>query len=156
VTDRQLSSILRTTSNRIITEIIMEAKSLTTSDRLVAGKTAFEEITGLPASAFLDGLADLAPNFGRFVMEWEFADVYGSSSLDLKTRETIMIAACAALGATAAPILKLRIGSALRAGVSREEIIDICVQVGIAAGLPAALAAIQTAGSVFASVENPS
>ena len=89
-------------------------------------------------------------------MEWEFADVYGSSSLDLKTRETIMIAACAALGATAAPILKLRIGSALRAGVSREEIIDICVQVGIAAGLPAALAAIQTAGSVFASVENPS
>jgi 4-carboxymuconolactone decarboxylase len=116
VTDRQLSSILRTTSNRIITEIIMEAKSLTTSDRLVAGKTAFEEITGLPASA-LDGLADLAPNFGRFVMEWEFADVYGSSSLDLKTRETIMIAACAALGATAAPILKLRIGSALRAGV---------------------------------------
>jgi 4-carboxymuconolactone decarboxylase len=128
----------------------MATDSQTADARFNQGKAGFEEITGLPANAFLDGLADLAPAFGRFVMEWEFADVYGSSSLDLKTREIIMIAACAALGATAAPILKLRIGSALRAGVSRQEIIDACIQIGIPAGLPAALAAIQAAGDVFA------
>ncbi|MBK3404025.1 carboxymuconolactone decarboxylase family protein [Sphingomonadaceae bacterium G21617-S1] len=134
----------------------MVESSPTTEDRFSEGKVTFEKITGLPANAFLDGLENVAPAFGRFVMEWEFADVYGSSSLDLKTRETIMIAACAALGATAAPILKLRIGSALRAGVSRQEIIDICIQVGIPAGLPAALSAIQIAGEVFAAVKNPS
>ncbi|AIG03205.1 carboxymuconolactone decarboxylase family protein [Pseudomonas sp. NIBR-H-19] len=118
--------------------------------RFLAGQAAFEEITGLRSSEFLDGLKDLAPAIGRFVMEWEFADVYGQSSLDLRTRELIMVAGCVALGATAAPILKLRIGSALRAGVSRQEIIDTIIQIGIAAGVPAALAAIQSAGEVFA------
>lgn len=121
--------------------------------RYVAGQVAFEQITGLPATAFLDGLKDLAPAFGRFVMEWEFADVYGQTSLDLRTRELIMVAVCAALGATAAPILKLRLGSALRAGVSRQELIDTCIQVGLPAGLPAALAAIQMAGEVFAAAD---
>lgn len=133
----------------------MSGNTSTTEERFAQGKAAFESITGLPATALLDSLAELAPSFGRFVMEWEFADVYGSSSLDLKTREIIMIAVCAALGATAAPILKLRIASALRAGVSRDEIIDTCIQVGIPAGLPAALAAIQAAGDVFTTTGNP-
>src|SRR5260370_604971 len=122
---------------------ISTSTSTSTDQRFAAGQAAFEQITGLPAAAFLDGLKDLAPAFGRFVMEWEFADVYGRSSLNLRTREIIMVAVCAALGATAAPILKLRIGSALRAGVSRQELIDTCIQVGLPAGLPAALAAIQ-------------
>lgn len=118
--------------------------------RFLAGQAAFEQITGLPSGAFLDGLKDLAPAIGRFVMEWEFADVYGQSSLDLRTREIIMVSVCAALGATAAPILKLRIASALRAGVSRQEVIDTIIQIGIPAGVPAALAAIQLAGEAFA------
>ena len=122
-------------------------------ERFAAGQASFEHITGLPAAALLDGLKDLAPAFGRFVMEWEFADVYGQSSLDPRTREIVMVAACAALGATAAPILKLRIGSALRAGVSRQELIDICIQVGLPAGLPVALAAIRAAGEVFSTTD---
>jgi 4-carboxymuconolactone decarboxylase len=65
-----------------------------------------------------------------------------------------MVAVCAALGATAVPILKLRIGSALRADVSRQ-IVDICTQVGILAGVPAALAAIQARGEVLAGTEAP-
>jgi 4-carboxymuconolactone decarboxylase len=67
-----------------------------TDQRFAAGQTTFEQITGLPAAAFLDGLKDLAPAFGRFVMEWEFADVYGRSSLNLRTREIIMVAVNAA------------------------------------------------------------
>jgi 4-carboxymuconolactone decarboxylase len=102
---------------------------------------------------YLDALKDLAPAFGRFVMEWAFADVYGRSSLNLRTREIIMVAVCAALGATAAPILKLHIGSALRAGVSRRELIDTCIQAGLPAGLPAALAAIQVARQVFVAAD---
>jgi 4-carboxymuconolactone decarboxylase len=131
----------------------MSSVLTSTDDRFTQGKASFEDITGLPASAFLDGLKDLAPALGRFVMEWEFADVYGASSLDLRTREIIMVAVCGALGATAAPVLKLRIGSALRAGVSRQEIIDTCIQIGIPAGVPASLAAIQAAGEVFAATK---
>ncbi len=83
-------------------------------------------------------------------MERDFADVYRASSPDLKTREIIIVAVCAALGATGTPILKLRMNSALRVGVFRQEIIDACIQAGIPAALPAALAAIQAAEEVFA------
>ncbi|ACI50736.1 Carboxymuconolactone decarboxylase [Gluconacetobacter diazotrophicus PA1 5] len=119
-------------------------------ERFTEGKRAFEEITGVPASAFLDSLATTAPELGRFVMEWEFADVYGQTRLDARLREAVMIASCAARGATAAGVLRLRIGSALRAGLTRREIADICVQTGIIAGVPAALSALQIAGEVFA------
>ena len=131
----------------------MSINAPSNDQRFTAGKATFEKITGLPAAAFLDGLKGLAPAFGRYVMEWEFADVYGESSLDPRVREIVMVAACAALGATALPILKLRLGSALRAGVSRQELIDVCIQVGLPAGLPAALTAIQAAGEVFAEAD---
>jgi 4-carboxymuconolactone decarboxylase len=89
----------------------------------------------------------------RFLMEWEFANFDGDSSLDPCTRELVMLAACAALGATAAPVLKLRIESALRAGVPRQQVVDTCIQVGIPAGVPACLAAIEAAAEVFAATE---
>jgi 4-carboxymuconolactone decarboxylase len=74
----------------------------------------------------------------------------GRSSLDTRTQEIVAITTFATLGATAAPILKFRIATALRAGVTREEIIDIFIQISLGAGLPTALAAIKMAEATFA------
>ena len=120
-------------------------------DRFERGQATFEQMTGFPALGFIDSLRDVAPRFARYAKEWEFADTFGQSSLDVRTQEIVALATFATLGATAAPILKFRIATALRAGVSRQEIIDIFIQIGLGAGLPTALAAIKAAEDVFAS-----
>ncbi len=84
--------------------------------RYARGSAIFEEALGIPADAFAKSLADVAPRFTRYVMEWEFADMVGESSLDARTREIVAITSLATLGATGAAVLKLRIASALKAG----------------------------------------
>ena len=123
--------------------------------RFARGQATFEQMTGFAASGFIDSLRDIAPRFARYAMEWEFADTFGQSSLDLRTQEIVALATFATIGSTAAPILKFRIATALRAGVSRQEIIDIFIQIGLGAGLPTALAAIKAAEDLFASEASP-
>jgi len=128
----------------------MKDNQLPASNRYDRGAAAFEKITSIAASDFSASLDKVAPRFARYVMEWEFADMVGESSLDAKTSEIVAITAMATLGASAAPVLKLRINTALKAGVTREEIIDVFIQLSIAAGFPIALAAIQAAQEQFA------
>ncbi|OAJ54912.1 hypothetical protein A6V36_08745 [Paraburkholderia ginsengiterrae] len=120
--------------------------------RFERGCATFEHVFGLPAKTFLDALADVSPDFARHVMEWEFADVYSRPALSLRERELVVLAACAALGATGQGPLRLHVGAALRSGLTQEAIVETFIQVGFAAGMPAALLAMQTAKDVFASV----
>jgi 4-carboxymuconolactone decarboxylase len=92
--------------------------------------------------------ADAAP-FVRRAIEWEFADVADQSSLDVRTQEIVAITTLATLGQTAAPVLAMRIQSALRAGLSRREIVDVFSQMALGTGLPVALAATKVATEVF-------
>jgi 4-carboxymuconolactone decarboxylase len=113
----------------------------------------FERSIGGSAQAFIDGIAAVAPDFGPLILEWEFADVYSRDTIDLKTREIVILAACAALGATGADAVKLHVKAALRARVTREQIAEILMQVGFAAGLPAALCAIGAVKAAFAEMD---
>ncbi|KVN53109.1 carboxymuconolactone decarboxylase family protein [Burkholderia anthina] len=127
----------------------MNDLSHTKDTRYQRGTQLFEEVTGLSATEFTSSLDNIAPRFARYVMEWEFADMIGESSLDAKTREIVAITSLAMQGATSAPILKLRIGTALAAGVTRQEIIDTFIQLAVACGFPTALAAIHVAQACF-------
>lgn len=117
--------------------------------RLQAGKANFESLTGATADNFIASLADIAPDFARRAMEWEFGDAMAETSLDRKTQELVAVAIFATLGATAAPILQFRIGTAIKAGNTRQEIVDVLGQVALGAGLPASLAAIRVAEEAF-------
>jgi hypothetical protein len=55
----------------------------------------------------------------------------------------------ATLGQTKAPVLALRIQSALRAGLSRREIVDVVGQMALGTRLPVAQAATKVAADVF-------
>jgi 4-carboxymuconolactone decarboxylase len=117
--------------------------------RLALGSKTFESVMGVPAQSFVDSFAASEPDFGRLILGWEFGDAYNRPGLDLKTRELVVIAACAALGATGIPAVRMHIPAALRAGATRQEITEVLIQVGFAAGLPAALGAMNAAGEVF-------
>jgi 4-carboxymuconolactone decarboxylase len=64
-----------------------------------------------------------------------------------------VVAALTALG-NAAPQLKVHIHGALNVGCSREEVIEITMQMAVYAGFPAALNGLFAAKEVFAGIDN--
>jgi len=69
--------------------------------------------------------------------------------LSLKEREIATVAALAALG-NAQPQLKVHIHGALNVGCTRQDIVEIMIQMAVYAGFPAALNGIFAAKEVFA------
>ena len=82
-------------------------------------------------------------------MEFPFGDICSRPGLDLRAREIATVAALAAMG-NAQPQLKVHIGAALNVGVSREEIVEILMQIAVYAGFPVALNGLFAAKEVFA------
>jgi 4-carboxymuconolactone decarboxylase len=103
----------------------------------VAGKLADEKVTHFVES----GVAEVAPEFARMVIEFAFGDVYARDVLVLRCRELIAIAALAATG-TAGPQLRMHVESAESAGLTKAEIIEVLIQVSLYAGFPASLNAL--------------
>jgi len=81
-------------------------------------------------------------------VEFAFGDIYSRLGLDLKSRQIATMAALTALGAL--PQLKVHIHFALESGCSREEIVEIIMQMAVYAGFPAALNGFAAAKEVFA------
>lgn len=96
----------------------------------------------------LQGLAAASPDLVRCLVEFPFGNVYSRPGLDLKTREMLTVAALTVLGYPQAE-LKDHIRGALNVGCTRDEILEIILQMAVYAGFPAALEAIKTAASVF-------
>jgi 4-carboxymuconolactone decarboxylase len=114
---------------------------------------ALSEIDGHAGENVVNQLADIAPDFARYVIEFSFGDIYSRPGLDLRSREIATIAALAALG-NAAPQLKVHIEACLNVGVSREEIVEVLIQMAVYAGFPAAVNGLFAAKEVFAARGN--
>lgn len=98
----------------------------------------------------MSSLADIAPDFARYLIEFPFGDIYSRPGLDLRSREVATIAALTALG-NAAPQLKVHIQAGLNVGLTRNEIVEIMMQMAVYAGFPAALNGLFAAKEVFTS-----
>jgi 4-carboxymuconolactone decarboxylase len=117
--------------------------------RLERGKRALAEIDGEAGNNVITALADIAPDFATYLFEFPFGDIYSRTGLGLREREIATIAALAAMG-NAAPQLKIHIEAGLNVGLSREEIVEILMQMAVYAGFPAALNGLFAAKEVFA------
>ena len=78
------------------------------TNRLERGRRALAEIDGEAGNKVIAALADIAPDFADYVLEFPFGDIYSRPGLDLRAREIATIAALAAMG-NAAPQLKVHI-----------------------------------------------
>jgi 4-carboxymuconolactone decarboxylase len=103
----------------------------------IAGQLASDKVAHFVES----GVAEVAPDFARMVIEFAFGDIYSRQGLDLRTREMVAIAALAASG-KATPQLRLHVESAQSVGISKPEVIEILMQTALYAGFPAALNAL--------------
>ncbi len=119
------------------------------NERYLRGWAKLKEIDGEQGERVIASLSDIAPDFARLLIEFPFGDIYSRSGLDLKVRELAVVAALTALG-NAAPQLKVHIHGALNVGCSRQEIVEVMMQMAIYAGFPAALNGLFAAKEIFA------
>jgi len=118
-------------------------------DRYKRGWERLKEIDGEAGERVIESLKDIAPDLARYVIEFPFGDVYSRPGLDLKSREIATVSALTALG-NAIPQLKVHIHAALNVGCTRQEVVEIIIQMAVYAGFPAALNAMFAAKEVFA------
>jgi 4-carboxymuconolactone decarboxylase len=116
--------------------------------RYERGWEKLKEIDGEAGERVMEALKDIAPDLGRYTIEFPFGDIYCRPGLDLKSREIAAVAALTALG-HAAPQLKVHINAALNVGCTRTEIIEVIIQMAVYAGFPAALNGAFAAQEVF-------
>ncbi len=116
--------------------------------RFERGMRALTEIDGKAGENVVAALADISPDFARYVIEFPFGDIYSRPNIDLRAREIATIAALTALG-NASPQLKVHIEAGLNVGLTRDEITEIIMQLAVYAGFPAAVNGLFAAKEVF-------
>jgi 4-carboxymuconolactone decarboxylase len=129
-----------------------------TTSRYDIGWAKLREIHGQYGPAVLDRLNDIAPELKQWVIEFAFGEVYSRPQLDLKSRQIATLAALVCLHHGGAE-LKAHVRGAIQAGCSRQEVIEVVMQMAIYAGFPAAITAMASVREAFteldAGVEEP-
>jgi len=119
------------------------------------GLEKLEEISPGAAKRTAESLNDIAPDMVRYMMEFVFGEISSRPGLDMKSREITAVAALAALG-TAPNQLKIHIKGALRCGCSRDEVVEVLIQVLVYAGFPATLNGLRLAKEAFQEIDGKS
>lgn len=126
-----------------------QANGAGVAQRFERGWQKLCEIDGAQGERVIAAMQDIAPDFGRYIIEFPFGDIYSRPQLDLKSRELGVVAALTAMG-TAQPQLAVHIHGALSVGWTEQEVVEIIMQMAVYAGFPAAINGLLLAKQVFA------
>lgn len=116
-------------------------------DRYEKGMSVLEITNKDTIDDLFKELEDIAPDLGRFVVEFPYSEIYTREDVDLKTRELCTVAALTAIGTI--PQLKDHINAALNVGNSPREIVEIIMQMSAYAGFPKAINGVMAAKEIF-------
>jgi len=108
------------------------------SERYVKGWEKLKEIDGEAGEKVINGLKDISPELGKFIIEYAFGDVYSRDGLDLKSKEIAVVASLTAMG-TAQPQLKVHINGALNTGSTINEVKEVILQMAVYSGFPSSI-----------------
>ncbi len=123
---------------------------MTTSDeRRAAGREIqgqlWPQTRTAPTGRFPAAL--LAPEFFDYVQQTAFGMVWSRPGLATRDRSMITVAMLASLGQI--DELRAHLLGASNVGLSRDELVEVLMQVAVYAGVPAAVAALRVAADVF-------
>ena len=96
----------------------------------------------------IDSLKDVAPDLGRYVVEFAYGEIYQRSALDLRQRQLVTISALTTLGG-AEPQLEVHINAGLNVGLTAREVVEAILHCIPYTGVPRVLNAIFVAKRVF-------
>ncbi|MDE7132955.1 MAG: carboxymuconolactone decarboxylase family protein [Lachnospiraceae bacterium] len=117
--------------------------------RYETGIDQLKMIDGIGGENVIRSLENVAPDLGKYIIEFAFGDIYPRRGLSLQDREMITITSLLTLGGCE-PQLEVHINGALNVGMSPENIIETFMQCTPYAGFPRVLNAVFTAKKVFA------
>lgn len=103
---------------------------------------------GQAGEQLVSSLQRICPDFATMTIEWALSGIMGRPGLDLLTREFLLIASCVTLG-HAMPQLNAHIEAALKLGASKEQIVEVILQMLFYAGGAATSNALRSAQTVF-------
>jgi len=118
------------------------------SDRFRRGWDRLLEVDADAGERVIESLQDVAPDLGRYVVEFAFGDIYSRPELDLRQRQIATIAALTTLGG-AEPQLEVHVNGGLNVGLSPREIVEVMLHCAPYVGFPRVLNAIFVAKRVF-------
>lgn len=115
------------------------------------GMETLDRLAGGDVQDYLDRFTATAPDLARLSIDFAFGEALARDGLDKKAKLLAIIAMLAASG-NRADALRLHLAGALANGVTREEIIEILVQLSVYRGFPSALNAFSVVRDVLAAV----
>ncbi|ARV63182.1 4-carboxymuconolactone decarboxylase [Nostocales cyanobacterium HT-58-2] len=128
----------------------MSSKTKTTQDRYKQGLEALEKISGTSGERVVNSFKDIAPDLGRYIIEFSYGDIFSRPGLDLKTRELSAVAALTAMDKVGIQVaLNVHINAALNVGATQQEIVEIMMNMLPYAGFPSVQNGINVARVVF-------
>lgn len=114
------------------------------------GAALLEKLHGGEAGEQLvASLQDICPDFATMTIEWAIGGIMARPGLDLLTREFLLIASCVTLG-HAVPQLQAHIASARKLGATKQQIVEVILQMTFYAGGAATSNALRIAKEVLA------
>ena len=133
--------------------MVFEKKGIKMNTRLDTGKEMLKQVNGQAADDVMKSLRDIAPDVGKFILEFAFGDIYSRSGLDLKQRELVTITSLLTQGDTEGQS-KVHIQGSLHVGLTEKQIIEAFIQCLPYVGFPKVLNAIAVAKDIFAQNKN--
>ena len=121
------------------------------TDRYEKGATRLAEVDGMGGKNVVESLKDIAPDLGRYIVEFAFGDIYRREGLSLQERELITIVSLLTAGGCE-PQLEVHINGALNVGILPRKIVESFIQCIPYTGFPKVLNAVTVAKKVF---DNP-
>lgn len=116
--------------------------------RFETGMENLRKIDGDGGEAVIRSLDSIAPDLGKYIVEFAFGDIYDRKGLSLQEQEIITLASLLTSGGLE-PQLEVHINAALHVGISQEKIIETFLQCIPYTGFPRVLNAVSVAKNVF-------
>lgn len=120
--------------------------------RFMHGMEQLKAIDGKGGENVIRSLEDIAPDLGKFIVEFAFGDIYTRQGLTTAERELITLSSLLTAGGCE-PQLAVHINGALNVGITPERIIETFLQCIPYTGFPKVLNAVFVAKKVFAEKE---
>jgi 4-carboxymuconolactone decarboxylase len=118
------------------------------TNRFEQGLNKLTEVDGHVGEVVVESLKDIAPDLGKYIVEFAFGDIYCRENLDLKEREIVTLASLLTQGGCENQ-LEVHINGALNVGVSAKKVVEVFLQCIPYTGFPRVLNAVGVAKKVF-------
>jgi 4-carboxymuconolactone decarboxylase len=119
-----------------------------TEQQISKGRALLEQMAGGRIDAAEERWRAIHPDLADLILGFVAGEMWARPGLDLRSRSLVTIASTAALNRKNALELNIKLG--LGNGLTREEIVEAMLHLGVYAGFPAAWDGLETAMRVFA------